>query len=255
MTMDRSALNRIRGSIGMGQGNVRNQDTRSNDMAYAPQSGGFGWMGQGQNAGTQASPYGQKPGYGTKPAPNYGPQYSGGGAENAQDAANLQAQLSAQIAQVGQGFGQMTPNPMPPTSYYEQQMQQMLGQFGGSGMNAQPNGGGMTQGTQGFGPQRQPGMPSDYAQQYNRFAGAGGAPGAFQGRMGAQGPQYRPGTNLQGGTGVNPKPPGPGGGVTDPPEYGLPPADGYGGDYGADRSLQSYMARPAYVRPRFGVGP
>lgn len=199
-------------------------------MAYAPQSGGFGWMGQAQNAGTQVSPYGQKPvqnvaqeygGFGgQKPAPSYGPQASGGfdggggaefggsgmNAQNAQDAANLQAQLSAQIAQ-------------------------------------------------GFGPQRQPGMPSDYAQQYNRFASAGGAPGAFQGRMGAQGPQYRPGTNLQGGMGVNPKPPGPGGGMTDPPEYGLPPADGYGGDYGADRSLQSYMARPAYVRPRFGVGP
>lgn len=195
MTMDRSALNRIRGSIGMGQGNVRNQDTRSNDMAYAPQSGGFGWMGQGQNAGTQASPYGQKP------MPNGAPE------------------------------------------------------FGGSGMNAQPNGGGMQQGAQGFGPQRQPGMPSDYAQQYNRFASAGGAPGAFQGRMGAQGPQYRPGTNLQGGMGVNPKPLGPGGGVTDPPEYGLPPADGYGGNYGADRSLESYMSRPSYVRPRFGVGP
>jgi len=38
--MDRSALNRIRGSIGMGQGNIRNQDTRSRDMSYVANS----WM-------------------------------------------------------------------------------------------------------------------------------------------------------------------------------------------------------------------
>lgn len=34
MPISRSGLDALRGSIGMGQGNIRNQDTRSNDMYY-----------------------------------------------------------------------------------------------------------------------------------------------------------------------------------------------------------------------------
>ena len=100
---------------------------------------------------------------------------------------------------------------------------------------------------------RPPGDPSQYADQYQRFAAAGGLPGRFQPRMGVQGPQYRPGTNLQQPPpGTPPKPtdvP-----PTDPPEYGLPNggADPGADVYGNAPSIDTYMRRPPYVRPRFG---
>lgn len=186
--MDRSALNRIRGSIGMGQGNIRNQDTRSKDMALTSSS----WMNQNPTAGTIADP------------------------------ANAGMQMSPNQVQQGGGISP-------------------------GGMNTPA-------GTA----QRPYGQPSAYAQQFQRFAGAGGVADRFRGRMGVQGPQYRPGTRLQPPPGTPPQsgiPPKPGElPPTDPPEYGLPPPSGdpSADMYGNSPSIDTYMRRPPYVRPRFG---
>jgi len=151
-------------------------------------------------------------------------------------APNITAGTAADPANAGM---QMSPAP--------QQQQQYTPQFGGGNTLTSPAG---------TGGQRAYGQPSAYADQYQRFAGAGGAPGQFQARMGAQGPQYRAGTRLvpqfgtPPGTPIKPVdvPP------TDPPEYGLPPGSGDPGAdvYGNTPSIDTYMRRPPYVRPRFG---
>jgi uncharacterized protein (UPF0548 family) len=38
--INRSGLNALRGSVGMGQGNIRNENTRSNDMFNSPYAKG-----------------------------------------------------------------------------------------------------------------------------------------------------------------------------------------------------------------------
>lgn len=81
--MNRSALNSVRGSIGMGQGNIRSAGTRNKDMANTDNAVSWNNPGMQENGNSsspynfsQSNPFGMSPG-GVQPSPFPSPQPMG----------------------------------------------------------------------------------------------------------------------------------------------------------------------------------
>lgn len=169
--MNRSALNSIRGSIGMGQGNIRSKDTRSNDMA-----------GTSNYNFSYNNPYGM-----SKPQGQAFDPMSGGKPGGAPTGKMFGSSPSDQVSWDNPGLPQQSPASTMPMGF-------------GSGDPAAPStSSGLVQGGSFVSPRFQGGMqnPGAYGQQLNRFMGHGGSFDQFKPRMGAVGPAYRNGMSAR----------------------------------------------------------
>lgn len=167
--MNRSALNSIRGSIGMGQGNIRSKDTRSNDMA-----------GTSNYNFSYNNPYGM-----SKPQGQAFDPMSGGKPGGAPTGKMFGSSPSDQVSWDNPGLPQQSPVSTMPMG------------FGGTAAPSPSSG--LVQGGSFVSPQFQGGMqnPGAYGQQLNRFMGHGGSFDQFKPRVGAVGPAYRNGMSAR----------------------------------------------------------
>ena len=227
--MNRSALNSIRGSIGMGQGNIRSKDTRSNDMA-GTSNYNFSYnnpYGMSKPQGQAFDPMsGGKPGGAPTGKPGGAPTGKPGGAPTGK---MFGSSPSDQVSWDNPGLPQSAPNSTLPMG------------FSGSQPAVPPTpapSSGLVQGGSFVSPQfqNQPYGQSSYGRQLNRFMGAGGSFDQFRPRQGAQGPQYRNGMSAR---------------PWSPP---VPPKPTYGGDDGSIVLPPQPVASTSFVAPNFGGG-